>query len=441
METIRLAFKSLKFDTKKTKSYFLFQIFITIGICICCHFLADFGSYIQNIPGYEYSVLIYDHKYFIEQTFPPTTMFSIFLLFALVMLGFYAFQFIYQEQSKRIAVFRIGGVSAAKIILFLFMYLFPIILTAILIGLILGFISVQLLNYIIFSFSEAAYPGIQFSVEGIVITIIILLIQMVYYIILILGFVVRNEIKDILYYSNNGSHLSNARINQDKKTNRMMVACVGLIFIMYLYIKAVNSLNTNIILCCIAIGFIMKPLIQDIFVKMITKMKRTKYYKKTNGYFGLTFAISNLIQCYGLIFVLSMLYQYAICLLVFFNNRLVDLSISVALFLIATLAVVISIGFQLLTEAKKKKKEYFELFRIGKTNNDIKEVIHYDLITFLIVTFTVSNIFPLVTFVRSLLDGIITVSFFLGTVGIYGVELIILYFIVKKGYYRIVAKT
>ncbi|WP_041138191.1 FtsX-like permease family protein [Beduini massiliensis] len=438
METVRLALKSLKYDTKKTKSYFLFQIFLSIAICLCCHFCADFGTYIQNIPGYEYSVFIINHVYFISQTFPPTTMFSIFLLFALVMLGFYAFQFIYQEQSKKIAVFRIGGVNTRKIVLFLFMYLLPITLTAMIVGTLLGFIFVQLLNYLIFSFSEAIYPGIQFSTDGIAITIMILFIQMIYYIILTYGFVYRNEIKDVLNYNNNGNSLSNVRILQENKPFRIIFTLIGLTFIMYLLIKAGNILSANIILGCTAIGIIMKTLIKDIIIPIITKIKRTKYYQKTNGYFGYSFTISNLVRSYGLIFVLSILYQFGVCLIVFFKDDAVDLSISVVLFLIATLAVVISIGFQLLTAAKRKKKEYFELFRIGKTNRDIKSIIKYDLSLFLIIVFLVSNIFPLITFGRSLFDGTITLGLMMVIIGIYSIELLVLYFIVKKNYYRIV---
>jgi len=437
-ETIRLAFKSLKHDTKKTRAYFLFQIFISIVICICCHFCADRGIYIQNIPEYAYEVYIIPGTSSATQSFPPPAIFSMILIFTVSMLGFYAYRFIYQEQSKKIAIFRIGGVSTGKIILFLLSYLFPIILLAIITGVVVGFILVQVLNYGIFSFSQVAYPGMQLSVEAIFSTIIILFVQAIYYIVLTLGFVHRNEIKDVLTYSNSGNDLSDARIKQEVKSFRIIISFVGVAIVMYFLTIAGNDLNSNLLFGCLAIGIATKPLIKDILISILERIKRKRYYTKTNGYFGLSFATSNLIKCYSLILILSILYQFSSCLIVFFNDNLVDLSISSALFMMATLTVMISIGFQLLTEAKQKKKEYFELFRIGKTNADIKRIINYDLSTFLFSTFLVSMIIPSVTLGRALLDGMINIELVMIVVGVYSMELIILYFVVKKGYYHIV---
>ena len=405
MGTIKFALRMLKADFKKSLFYCGSLIFSTMIVFVFFNMTAN-PVYGGDPSGKSQSF---------------TTILSLIVVIIAMVMAFFANSFYLANKSKELAIETLSGGSVLTLANYILTQNFLIMLIAIPIGLVLGYLTIPLIN-------SYLYPA------GIGYTIVSLATEMVWLVIVDTGYAYRTEIISL--------------IQADKTMNpksKGMIKLPDFIFVL-LYILPMTLIlvleeeaTMYLAISCIGL-FGISGILKAVMPKMLRSVVQNKYYNHPHKIISINNLNHSLKQATTLIQMVIISATFLVCFMcVYFENpqQLVIILMSYA---VLTFMMAVSITYKVMIEAMQRKLSFRHLKMIGYVTKDLKKVIAQEVFGL----YAVIIIFPLLYFIAILFKfvaaGKITGIFGLGILLFYILIFVLAGFISYFIYQKIVLK-
>ena len=414
---------AVKSFVKDIRNHVIYLLFLTLSISTVTLF--------SNIISMQSS-------YLFTMEFEVGTLYSLVSLIVIIMvifLGFYAFQFYLSNQSKLLSIFRMGGSSFYKILGFMLFQLLIIFVIALFLGINLGFMFYRFINNYMLQLMNLSSIDIVFTSEAIIYIVIIVSIELIYLLLLTVGFVYRHQIKKLLGYQDEfdpikGSSLS---IINNKLKYRKYLFLVPIIYSVVCLLT--KGRNAGILVGNLMIVGVVYPLFLSDGISDVIKMTKRKK-KDTNIYLGLAHLDFDIRKTIRYLMVLSILLVVVCGMLISSYKVFNDFVYYVCVYFVLSLISMISIVYQLLLNIEDRKKDFIQLRKLGKTRKELKKIVNVELTGFYIVLYIITFLGPIATFISATLYQEVAISIIALLVAFYLGLVVISYVVTKIAYYN-----
>lgn len=411
--------------------YLLFLTFLIAAITLFSNLLTMQSSYINasgavfdGVPN-TLNVFSYD-------------LLSFVMILLLIFLGFYAFQYYLNSQSKILSIFRLSGTNFYKILVYMLLQLIVIFLIASCLGFGLGNFFYQMINVYLSQLMGLPIQELKITTEAIVYIVTIVGIELIYLLLLTMGFVYRHEIKDLLGYRES----FDPKKGKARKATapHVLFAASGIFLVLYVVIVIVQKATYSGIFMAnlLIISFAFPLLLKNTLSALLKKMKQMS--KSTNRFIGLSHLDFDLRKMIGyLIF-------FAILLVVVATWTIQSYSVyenfvyNICVYLILSIIFLFTIVYQMVLNIDSRKRDFSQLLKLGKTKRDIKKIITIEVLGFFIILFTIAFLMPTISFISAIIYGNVATTIIIILLA-FNISLFVLSYIVTKAVYNSVIKT
>jgi len=419
MQIVKNAFKYFKKDFKDyIKSYFLFQTIAIINLFIFSHFVDNSNTFLR-IHFDDYNI---DS---IEATF--------ILIVMVIALGFYAYHYLLNTQNDKLAIFKLSGIKMSVIILYFLSYLFFIVFSSLILAIPLGILGLDVIYRFIFSSYGNTYPGFHFSSNIIAYFLVMLIFQVIYLVILTIGFIYRTEIKHLIYGATSLSVIKSRKKKQTILLNSL-ITLLGFFVLVYGFTNFEVTYGDLLFVGLVSIFLIVKRFISSILFWLIGQYKIRIASKYNNLFIGLTTLKTSLIKTNSIITILSFIVYFIFCNIYLSYQRPSDSVLNIAIYAFVTLILCITIGYQMLMNTNERKIDFEQLYNLGKTKKELLFILRFEVFVNILITLVLSLFIPSLLTLRLLLNKIISIDLVAGLYLFYLAILAITSIFVYKSY-------
>lgn len=359
-----------------------------------------------------------------------STMLSFAVLAVIVGMSFYAYNFYLNSQTKEIGIYLLGGSRMGKIFFYLFVQNMVIYSVSLIIGIILGFVFVPIVNMFINYTVGIDYPIFVYSPWAFGGTIVMTIMMLVYLAIVATGFIHRHEIKDLM-----------GMTREIAKKDERIIAVPNSIYTFfmilpfYLYIINSNPQLISITVCVgLLIGFV--GFCRYVIPRIIEKIQRKFLIDKKIELISSAHLHHLIVQtCASL--------QLFLFIVIFMNTCVVsniDSPINLALievsYVFLVVSVIMCIYYKVLLDGGSHKQTFKHLFKMGYKKEEIKKMIQQEIFMIYFFTFIICFIHVGMFYYGCINQGLINANWAIINIVIFTVAIVIAgisnYFTYKK---------
>lgn len=400
MGTIKFALRMLKADFKKSLFYCGSLIFSTMIVFVFFNMTAN-PVYGGDPSGKSQSF---------------TTILSLIVVIIAMVMAFFANSFYLANKSKELAIETLSGGSVLTLANYILTQNFLIMLIAIPIGLVLGYLTIPLINSYLYPRLDATSSIWQIYPAGIGYTIVSLATEMVWLVIVDTGYAYRTEIISLIQAEKTMNPKSKGMI---KLPDFVFVLLYVLPMILILTLE--EEATMYLAISCIGL-FGISGILKAVMPKMLRRVVQNKYYNHPHKIISINNLNHSLKQATTLIQMVIISATFLVCFMcVYFENpqQLVIILMSYA---VLTFMMAVSITYKVMIEAMQRKLSFRHLKMIGYVTKDLKKVIAQEVFGL----YAVIIIFPLLYFIAILFKFVVAGKI----TGIFGLGILLFYILI-----------
>lgn len=354
-------------------------------------------------------------------------------------LAIYAYLYVLKNKSQELKLIKLTGSSEKKMMYFLIVQNIVLLVLGSFLGFIIGFIINPLVNYIIYSFLNLSESYFSFDMRSCFDCFKINIFTLLITTILGIGFVHRNEIKNLSIEKSDWT--KDRRMIKFPTGVHIFLYCLGLLMFMTAEkgTMLLGAVVYSTIGCCGASGLIRKKIcinLKDI-INRTEKLDKIKYIAVNSLIYTLK---QNFLLILGLLFTSTSMMAWTVTCI----NEPQEFIVSLVSFVFSLILLYSSVLSKFLAELKERKLNLIFLWKCGYAKDDIKKIIVSEILYFFLIIFVFSLIYILLMLIRSvyfnllplLLAGILLFIYVFITLG--AVVLTILF--VSKNYKTLIRK-
>lgn len=418
MGTIKFACHMLKADFKKSLFYCASLVFSTIVVFVFFNMTAN--------PIYG------GDPYGQSQSF--TTILSLIVIVIAMVMVFFANSFYLTGKTKELAIESISGGSVLTLAGYILTQNMIIMLLAIPFGVLIGYFLNPLINqYLYTQLGASGNIWIVYPL-GLAYTIVSLITEMVWLVLVDTGYAYRTEIKTLI----------NAETTMNKKSQAPVKLPKVIYIILYLfpigfYLTTVPNASSYLVASCIGL-FGISGILKGILPSLFSKLIKSRYLEDRYKIISFGNINHSLKQATTLIQMIIISATFLVCFMCDYFKNPEQLIIIVMSYVVLTFLMAVSIVYKIIIEASMRVKGFKHLKMLGYVTSELKKIIRQEIIGL----YSVIIIFPLLYFIIVLIRfigaGLMTMKFALEIIGFYVIVFMIAGFISYFVYQRIVSK-
>lgn len=396
MGTMKFALRMLKADFQKNLFYGGSLVFSTAVVFVFFNMTAN--------PNYS------------GMTDMSRTSFSMVLALVVVViamvLAFFANSYYLNSKTKELAIETISGGSVLTLANFLLTQNMVIMLFAIPFGLGLGYLVIPLINMILYPQMGVTAPVWQVYGSGLGYTIVSLVTEMVWLVVIDTGYAYRTEVKDLL-------EAEHTLQNKEKAAIRIPSVVFLAIYLLPVVLFLVLEVNSDLYLASAFIGlFGISGMLKKVLPGLIMRLEKRYLNHKHR-----LPALGNLHHLIKQLTILMMTIIFSVTLLVCFMSSYINdfrqLVIIVMSYVVLTILIAVSIVYKVLIEAAKRKKSFLHMKMLGYVTADLKKIIAEELIGLFSIIIILPMIYVGLLFARFCMAGLMDGRFAIGISAFY----------------------
>lgn len=429
MGLIKLSFISLKKDLSKSIFYFLTFLLTTI-------FIFSFFNLTFN-PG------AHIHLGKDDTTF--VTPIAVFVIIIAMVCVFLANNFYVSNKGKEISIILMSGASVYQLGIYLFLQVFIIMLFAIPLGCVFGYLLIPVINSVFAS--TFVYQGSLFYLadETAVATGAILAFEVFWCSLLNLGYCVRSTINAMIQEENkitiskSFGHISTFEFKSRRiqLSDKMCIVLYILPAIIFVFLKDAMSFLLFSLIGIIGIFGIIKNVLPNI----IKTRQRSQSLENPIHLISLGFFHSDIQKVFSLLIIILLSSILLTCVTVYTLKQplvsMVTLMSYISVMILMSLTIVFKIGMEL----NKRKKNFQNLCYLGYTLKQLKQIITIEMQLFYGLILFLPLIYQIIILLNLFLSQQITIFLMIIILVIQIVPVVISYFISIRLYNSIVPKS
>lgn len=418
MGLIKLSLVSLKKDLSKSMFYFLTFLLTTI-------FIFSFFNLVFY-PGANINLGKDDGTF--------VTPIAVFVIVIAMVCVFLANNFYVSHKGKEISIILMSGASVFQLGIYLFFQVFLIMILAIPLGLLLGYLLIPFVNMIFAS--TFAYQGSMFylSSQTLVATGAILLFEVFWCSLLNLGYCVRSTINSMM---NQENQIDLSGIKGPAISHRLFIACYFMPPVIFLFLKDSMSFLLFSLVGLIGIFGLIKKVLPD----YIEKRQRNESLQDPVQLIALGFFHSDIQKVFGLLIIMLLSSIILTCVTVYTLNQplvsMVALMSYISVMILMSLTIVFKIGMEL----NKRKKNFINLCRLGYSIEQLKQTIHLEMKLFYGLILVLPLVYQVIILLNLLFRQQVTLYFVMIIFVIQIVPVVISYLISVRLYHTIIPES
>lgn len=418
MGLIKLSLVSLKKDLSKSMFYFLTFLLTTI-------FIFSFFNLVFY-PGANINLGKDDGTF--------VTPIAVFVIVIAMVCVFLANNFYVSHKGKEISIILMSGASVFQLGIYLFFQVFLIMILAIPLGLLLGYLLIPFVNMIFAS--TFAYQGSMFylSSQTLVATGAILLFEVFWCSLLNLGYCVRSTINSMM---NQENQIDLSGIKGPAISHRLFIACYFMPPVIFLFLKDSMSFLLFSLVGLIGIFGLIKKVLPD----YIEKRQRNESLQDPVQLIALGFFHSDIQKVFGLLIIMLLSSIILTCVTVYTLNQplvsMVALMSYISVMILMSLTIVFKIGMEL----NKREKNFINLCRLGYSIEQLKQTIHLEMKLFYGLILVLPLVYQVIILLNLLFRQQVTLYFVMIIFVIQIVPVVISYLISVRLYHTIIPES
>lgn len=411
MGIIKLAFVSLKKDLSKSIFYFL--TFLLTTIFIFSFFNLTFNPYSGIHLGKD------------DTTF--VTPIAVFVIVIAMLCVFLANNFYVSNKGKEISIILMSGASIYQLGFYLFLQVFTIMLCAIPLGLVLGYLLIPTINSLFMMTFKYSGQLFYLSSQTFPATFMILAFEVMWCSMLNLGYCVRSTINSMIHDKNK---IDLSGLKGPQITSKVFIILYFVPMVLFLFVKDSTSYMFIALFGLIGIS----GLIKKVLPEYIRKRQRNNSLENSKDLISLGFFHSDIQKIFGLLLISLLSSVLLTCIIVYTIKQplvsMVALMSYVSVMILMSLTIVFKIGMEL----SKRKGNFENLCRLGFSLEQLKRIIKKEMIFFYGVILLFPLSYQIIILCNLLLRAKITFYLFLIILIIQIVPLFISYLLSIKLY-------
>lgn len=418
MGTVKFAIHMLKADFKKSLFYCGSLIFSTMIVFVF------FNMTVNPVYGGDPS----------GRSNSFTTILSLIVVVIAMVMAFFANSFYLANKSKELAIETLSGGSVLTLANYILTQNFMIMLIAIPLGLAWGYVMIPLINGYLYPQLGAVENIWTIYPAGISYTIVSLITEMIWLVLVDTGYAYRTEIITL--------------ISAEKTMNPKSKSSVKLpdfVFILLYILPIVMILafepDATVYLAVSCIGlFGVSGLLKSVLPKFLKRTVKKHYFNHSHKMISLSNLNYSLKQATTLIQMVIISATFLVCFMCIYFEDPKQLVIIMMSYLVLTFMMAVSIIYKVMIEAMHRQLSFRHLKMIGYITKDLKKVIAQEVFGLYLVIILFPTLYFMAILFKFMIVGKMTLSFcatvLLFYVLIFVIAGIISYFI----YQRIVFK-
>lgn len=418
MGIIKLALISLKKDMSKSIFYFL--TFFLTTIFIFSFFNLTFNPYAGINLGKDDTTLV--------------TPIAVFVIVIAMLCVFLANNFYVSHKGKEISIILMSGASIYQLGFYLFIQVFIIMLTAIPLGILVGYLLIPIINSIFLITFNYHGKGFYLANETLLATLSIVGFEVLWCSMLNLGYCVRSTINTMLHEENK-IDLSGLKAPQFSK--KLFLVLYFLPAIIFWFIKDSASYMFIALFGVVGVFGIVKQVLPD----WLKKRQSNESLENPIDLISLGFFHSDLQKVFSLVIISLMASIILTCLTVYTLNQPLVSMISLMSYLSVMILMSLTIVFKVGMELYKRKANYENLARLGFSLEQLKLIIKKEMTYFYGVILLLPLFYQVIILINLLFRNQITSYLFIIILVIQIVPIVISYLISLRLYQTILPKS
>lgn len=390
MGIIKLAFVSLKKDMSKSIFYFL--TFLLTTIFIFSFFNLTFNPYSGIHLGKD------------DTTF--VTPIAVFVIVIAMLCVFLANNFYVSNKGKEISIILMSGASIYQLGFYLFLQVFTIMLCAIPLGLVLGYLLIPSINSLFMMTFKYSGQLFYLSSQTFPATFMILAFEVMWCSMLNLGYCVRSTINSMIHDKNK---IDLSGLKGPQITSKVFIILYFVPMVLFLFVKDSTSYMFIALFGLIGIS----GLIKKVLPEYIRKRQRNNSLENSKDLISLGFFHSDIQKIFGLLLISLLSSVLLTCIIVYTIKQplvsMVALMSYVSVMILMSLTIVFKIGMEL----SKRKGNFENLCRLGFSLEQLKRIIKKEMICFYGVILLLLLSYQIIILCNLLLRAKITFYLFL----------------------------
>ena len=351
MGIIKLAFVSLKKDLSKSIFYFL--TFLLTTIFIFSFFNLTFNPYSGIHLGKD------------DTTF--VTPIAVFVIVIAMLCVFLANNFYVSNKGKEISIILMSGASIYQLGFYLFLQVFMIMLCAIPLGLVLGYLLIPSINSLFMMTFKYSGQLFYLSSQTFPATFMILAFEVMWCSMLNLGYCVRSTINSMIHDKNK---IDLSGLKGPQITSKVFIILYFVPMVLFLFVKDSTSYMFIALFGLIGIS----GLIKKVLPEYIRKRQRNNSLENSEDLISLGFFHSDIQKIFGLLLISLLSSVLLTCIIVYTIKQplvsMVALMSYVSVMILMSLTIVFKIGMEL----SKRKGNFENLCRLGFSLEQLKRI-------------------------------------------------------------------
>ena len=418
MGIIKLALISLKKDMSKSIFYFL--TFFLTTIFIFSFFNLTFNPYAGINLGKDDTTLV--------------TPIAVFVIVIAMLCVFLANNFYVSHKGKEISIILMSGASIYQLGFYLFIQVFIIMLTAIPLGLAVGYLLIPTINSIFLITFNYHGEGFYLANQTLVATLSIVGFEVLWCSMLNLGYCVRSTITSMLHEENK-IDLSGLKAPQFSK--KLFIILYLLPVIIFWFIKDSTSYMFIALFGVVGVFGIVKQVLPD----WLRKRQSNESLENPVDLIALGFFHSDLQKVFALVIISLMASIILTCLTVYALNQPLVSMVSLMSYLSVMILMSLTIVFKVGMELFKRKANYENLARLGFSLEQLKLIIKKEMTYFYGVILLLPLFYQVIMLINLLFRNQITIYLFIIILVIQIVPILISYLLSLRLYQTILPES
>lgn len=384
MGLFKLALQSLKSDLLKTIFYFLSFLLTTVFIFLFFNLAMNPAAGI-NLGGRDKTIV---------------TPIAVFVILIAMICVFMANDFYVLAKSKDISIVLMSGASVYKVGMYLLLQSLIVMFFAILLGLLLGYLLVPVLNRIFFITFNYSGDFYYVSDRAYVATTIILLFEVGWCTYLNMGYCYRTSINKLI---NDSVKIETFGFKLRKPSNLFYILAFIVPLIIFPWLKSVEDYLLLSIVAMIGLYGVIKHIIPELIERFQEK------YGIENQYLLIVFGnVKYDLQRVRMLVLLVMMSALVLmCSILYTLNTPLISTIVLFSYLSVMILLALTSLFKLGMELKGRKKSFANLYYLGYSLKDLKKIINLEMIIFYGMIILIPLVYQIVIIIRLYSLGLI----------------------------------
>lgn len=361
-------------------------------------------------------------------------MLSYLVIVIVVAMNFYAYNFYLSSQTKEIGIYLLGGSKLTKLFVYLVSQNTFIYLVSLIIGIILGYGLVPIVNYMIVLVLDANYPIFVYSSTALWGTVGLTLVCLFYLAVVATGFIYRHEIKELI----------GMKKEMQKKDERILpLGPTFYLFLMILPLAAfifVHDAQTNAVFSFIAVIAGFKGFCRYTVPRLIEKLQKSVLLEHKIGLISSGNFHQMLVQSCSSIQIFLIICLFMNAYMIGNVHQAQNLVLIFVAYVSLMISVSMAIGYKILLEVNQRAVTFSHLHKLGYTKQEIVKMIRQEMMLIFGFAFITLFLYVGMNYLPYVFSRYLSLGFMMINIAIFTLAIIVTGIISYRAYKKIIMK-